>query len=201
MAKCSDILTMTAYTIDFSSVCQISDEQFYQLCRKNPEIKFERNATGELMIMSPTGGETGNRNIEIAGDFVFWNRQNKLGKLFDSSTCFKLPNGANRSPDIAWIKQSRWDELTPEEKEKFPPIAPDFVLELMSPSDSLKATQAKMQEYMENQVKLAWLIDRKNLYVEIYRLEKSVEAFNSATTLFGEDVLPGFILDLKIVWS
>jgi Uma2 family endonuclease len=201
MAKCSDILTMTAYTIDFSSVCQISDEQFYQLCRKNPEIKFERNATGELMIMSPTGGETGNRNIEIAGDFVFWNRQNKLGKLFDSSTCFKLPNGANRSPDIAWIKLSRWDELTPEEKEKLPPIAPDFVLELMSPSDSLKATQAKMQEYMENQVKLAWLIDRKNLYVEIYRLEKSVEAFNSATTLFGEDVLPGFILDLKMVWS
>ncbi len=201
MAKRSDILTMTAYTIDFSSVCQMSDEQFYQLCRKNPEIKFERNATGELMIMSPTGGETGNRNIEIAGDFVFWNRQNKLGKLFDSSTCFKLPNGANRSPDIAWIKQSRWDELTPEEKEKFPPIAPDFVLELMSPSDSLKATQAKMQEYMENKVKLAWLIDRKNFYVEIYRLEKSVEAFNSATTLFGEDVLPGFILDLKIVWS
>ena len=105
---------MTAYTINFSSVCQMSDEQFYQLCRNNPDIKFERNATGELVVMSPTGGETGNRNIEIAGDFVFWNRQNTLGKLFDSSTCFKLPNGANRSPDIAWIKQSRWDQLTPE---------------------------------------------------------------------------------------
>ena len=165
---------MTAYTINFSSVCQMSDEQFYQLCRNNPDIKFERNATGELVVMSPTGGETGNRNIEIAGDFVFWNRQNTLGKLFNSSTCFKLPNGANRSPDIAWIKQSRWDQLTPEEKEKFPPIAPDFVLELMSPSDSLKSTQAKMQEYIENQVKLGWLIERKSRYVEIYRLEKSV---------------------------
>ncbi|WP_413168442.1 Uma2 family endonuclease [Capilliphycus salinus ALCB114379] len=192
---------MTAYTIDFSSVFEMTDEQFYQLCRKNPDIKFERNATGELIVMSPTGGETGNKNIEIAGDFVFWNRQNQLGKLFDSSTGFKLPNGANRSPDIAWIKQSRWDELTPEEKEKFPPIAPDFVLELMSPSDSLTATQAKMQEYMENQVRLGWLIERKNRYVEIYRLGKSVETLNSPRTLSGEEVLPGFILDLQIVWS
>ncbi|EAW33603.1 Uma2 family endonuclease [Lyngbya sp. PCC 8106] len=192
---------MTAYTINFSSVCQMSDEQFYQLCRNNPDLKFERNATGELVVMSPTGGETGNRNIEIAGDFVFWNRQNTLGKLFDSSTCFKLPNGANRSPDIAWIKQSRWDQLTPEEKEKFPPIAPDFVLELMSPSDSLKSTQAKMQEYIENQVKLGWLIERKSRYVEIYRLGKLVETLNSPRTLSGEEVLPGFILDLQIVWS
>jgi Uma2 family endonuclease len=201
MIQPSDILTMTAYTIDFSSVLEITDEQFYQLCRKNPDIKFERNARGELIVMSPTGGETGNKKIEIAGDFVFWNRQNQLGKLFDSSTCFQLPNGANRSPDIAWIKQSRWDQLTPEEKEKFPPIAPDFVLELMSPSDSLTATQAKMQEYIENQVKLGWLIERKNRYVEIYRLGKSVEQLNSPTNLSGEEVLPGFILDLQIVWS
>ncbi|ERT04444.1 restriction endonuclease family protein [Lyngbya aestuarii BL J] len=192
---------MTAYTINFSSVCQMSDEQFYQLCRNNPDIKFERNATGELIVMSPTGGETGNRNIEIAGDFVFWNRQNKLGKLFDSSTCFQLPNGANRSPDIAWINQLRWDQLTPEEKEKFPPIAPDFVLELMSPSDSLKSTQSKMQEYIDNQVKLGWLIERKNRYIEIYRLGKSVERLNSPTTLSGEEVLPGFVLNLKIVWG
>ncbi|MGB3533394.1 MAG: Uma2 family endonuclease [Microcoleaceae cyanobacterium] len=192
---------MTTYTISFSSICQITDEQFYQLCRNNPEIKFERHRNGELVIMPPTGGETGNRNIEIAADFVIWNRQNKLGKLFDSSTCFKLPNGANRSPDIAWIKQERWDKLTPEEKEKFPPIAPDFVLELMSPSDNLKATQAKMREYIDNQVRLGWLIERKNRYVEIYRLGKRVEALNSPSLLLGEDVLPGFTLDLKVVWD
>jgi Uma2 family endonuclease len=192
---------MTTYTLDFSCVCQLTDEQFYQLCRNNPDIKFERNATGELIVMSPTGGETGNRNIEIAGDFVIWNRQTKSGKLFDSSTCFKLPNGADRSPDIAWIKQEKWDQLIPEEKERFPPIAPDFVLELMSPSDSLKVTQAKIKEYMENQVKLGWLIDRKNRYVEIYRLGESVEKLQSPTTLSGENVLPGFVLNLQIVWD
>jgi Uma2 family endonuclease len=120
---------MNAITINLKPVIELTDEQFYQLCRKNPDVKFERNALGELIIMSPTGGETGNRNAEIIIDFGIWNRQTKLGKVFDSSTGFKLPNGANRSPDVSWIKQERWDALTSKEKEKFPPIAPDFVLE------------------------------------------------------------------------
>lgn len=111
--------------------------------------------------MPPTGGETGKYNIEIAADFVIWNRQTQLGVCFDSSTCFKLPNGADRSPDVSWIKQERWETLTPEQKEKFPSIAPDFVLEIMSPTDSLKKTQEKMQEYMDNGIKLGWLIDPK----------------------------------------
>ena len=192
---------MNAYTINFEPVCKMTDEQFYQLCRKNPDIKFERNAKGEIIIMSPTGGETGNQNIETAGDFVIWNRQEKLGKLFDSSTCFKLPNGANRSPDISWIKQDRWDALTTEEKRKFPPIAPDFVLELMSPTDSLKETQAKMEEYMENGVKLGWLIDPKTRRVEIYRQGQPVEVLESPTELSGEDVLPGFVLNMQIFWE
>ncbi len=192
---------MTAYTINFEPVCKMTDEQFYQLCRKNPDIKFERNAKGEIIIMSPTGGETGNLNAETAADFVFWNRQEKLGKLFDSSTCFKLPNGANRSPDVSWIKQERWDALTIEEKRKFPPIAPDFVLELMSPTDSLKETQAKMQEYMENGVKLGWLIDPKTHLVEIYRPGQPVEVLASPTELSGEDVLPGFVLNMQIFWA
>jgi Uma2 family endonuclease len=192
---------MTAYTINFEPICKMTDEQFYQLCRKNSEIKFERNAKGEIIIMSPTGGETGNQNIETAGDFVIWNRQEKLGKLFDSSTCFKLPNGANRSPDISWIKQERWDALTTEEKIKFPPIAPDFVLELMSPTDSLSETQAKMQEYMENGVKLGWLINPKTRRVEIYRQGKPVEVLEFPTELLGEDVLPGFVLNLQIFWE
>ena len=192
---------MNSVTVNFSAIVKLTDDQFYQLCRSNPDVKFERNAKGELIIMPPTGGETGKSNAELTADFVIWNRQAKLGKVFDSSTCFKLPNGANRSPDVAWIKQERWDALTAEQKEKFPPIAPDFVLELMSPTDSLKETQAKMQEYMENQVKLGWLIDRKSRRVEIYRQGKPTEVLLSPTELSGEDVLPGFVLNLQVVWE
>ena len=153
------------------------------------------------MIMSPTGGEMGNCNAEIAADFVIWNRQKKLGKVFDSSTGFKLPNGAERSPDVAWIKQESWAELTPEQREKFPPISPDFVLELMSPSDTFKEVQKKMQEYMDNQVKLGWLINRKTRLVEIYRQGQAVEVLASPQELSGEEVLPGFVLNLQMVWE
>ncbi|MFN6478029.1 Uma2 family endonuclease [Nostoc sp. DedQUE07] len=191
---------MTAIAINLNPIIQLTDNQFYQLCRENPEIKFERNVRGELLIMPPTGGETGNRNIEIAADFVIWNRQTQLGICFDSSTCFKLPNSANRSPDVAWIRKERWDTLTPEEQEKFPPIAPDFVLELMSPSDSLKETQEKMQEYIDNGVKLGWLINSKLRQVEIYRLGQPVEILEHPKELLGEDILPGFTLNLAIIW-
>jgi Uma2 family endonuclease len=191
---------MTAVTVNFNSIIKMTDDQFYQLCRDNPDVKFERNSNGEIIIMPPTGGETGNRNFEIAAEFAIWNRQYRLGVCFDSSTCFKLPNGADRSPDISWIKQERWDTLSPEQKEKFPPIAPDFVLELMSPTDSLKKTQEKMQEYIKNEVRLGWLIERKTRRVEIYRLGQAVDVLESPTELSGEDVLPGFILNLEIVW-
>ncbi|MBD2292449.1 Uma2 family endonuclease [Anabaena sphaerica FACHB-251] len=191
---------MTAITINLNPIVRFTDDQFYQLCRENPEVKFERSAKGELLIMSPTGGETGKSNSEINADFVIWNRQNKLGVCFDSSTCFKLPNGANRSPDVAWIKKERWDSLTIEEKTKFPPIAPDFVLELMSPTDSLQETQKKMQEYIDNGVKLGWLINPKRRQVEIYRLGKPIEILTSPSELSGEDILPGFILNMAIVW-
>lgn len=192
---------MTAYTIDFSPVCQLSDEQFYHLCRQNPDIKFERKRSGEIIIMSPTGGETGYRNAELIGQFWFWNRQTQLGKVFDSSTCFRLPNQADRSPDVSWVRQSRWDKLTTEEKEKFPPIAPDFVLELMSNSDRLLETQEKMQEYLENGVELGWLINRKNCQVEIYRPQQVVEVLDCPVTLSGEDVLPGLVIDLRQIWE
>ncbi len=138
------VIAMTAITVNFNDIIKLTDDQFYQLCRNNPDVKFERNIKGEIVIISPTGGGTGNRNIEIGADFVIWNRQAKLGVLFDSSTCFKLPNGANRSPDVSWVRKDRWDTLTAEQQEKFPLIAPDFVLELMSPTDSLKETQTKM---------------------------------------------------------
>ncbi|XZN92068.1 MAG: Uma2 family endonuclease [Microcoleus sp.] len=192
---------MIAATINFNAIAQITDDQFYQLCRQNPDVKFERNAKGEIIIVSPTGGETGSYNSEINADFVIWNRQTKLGICFDSSTCFKLPSGANRSPDVSWIKQERWDALTAEEKQKFPPIAPDFVWELMSPTDSLKETQDKMQEYMDNQVKLGWLINRKTRRVEIYRQGQEIEVLESPAQLSGEDILPGFVLNLQTMWK
>jgi Uma2 family endonuclease len=191
---------MDAYAIDLSNVINFSDEQFYQLCRNNPDLKFERSALGDLIIMPPTGGDTGKCNVEISADFVFWNRRTRLGVCFDSSTCFKLPNGADRSPDVAWIRQERWDSLSPQEQAKFPPIAPDFVLELMSPTDTLSATQAKMQEYMANGVQLGWLIDRKNQTVEIYQPEQPVAVLNTPIEISGADILPGFTLSTDILW-
>lgn len=192
---------MNTITINFNNVLKLSDDQFYQLCRDNPDVKFERNTFGELIIMSPTGGETGKCNAKLTTRFVLWNEQTQLGEVFDSSTCFKLPNGSDRSPDVAWIKLERWNALTSEQREKFPPIAPDFVLELMSPSDSLRETQAKMQEYMNAGVKLGWLIDRKTRRVEIYRQGQPKEVLESPTSLSGEDILPGFVLDLLFVWG
>ncbi|MBD1822335.1 Uma2 family endonuclease [Cyanobacteria bacterium FACHB-DQ100] len=191
---------MLLSAFDLKPVIDLTDEQFYQLCRANPDVKFERDATGKILIMSPSGGTTGNRNFEIAAEFGIWNRQAQLGVCFDSSTGFKLPNGATRAPDVAWIERSRWDALTPEQQEKFPPIAPDFVLELMFPSDTLEETQAKLREYIENGVRLGWLIDRKTRRVEIYRSDQSVEVLDNPTSLEGENVLPGFVLNLAIVW-
>jgi Uma2 family endonuclease len=136
--------------------------------------------------MPPTGGETGKRNAKLTARFVLWNEKTQLGEVFDSSTCFKLPNGSDRSPDVSWIKLERWNALKPEQREQFPPIAPDFVLELMSPSDSLSETQAKMLEYINADVKLGWLIDRKNHRVEIYRQGQPEEVLESLTSLSGK---------------
>ena len=191
---------MTAITINFNNVMNLTDDQFYQLCRDNPDVKLERNQWGELILMSPTGGETGSCNSEINAEFVIWNRKTKLGKVFDSSTCFKLPNGCDRSPDLSWIQLERWNSLSEQQREKFPPIAPDFVLELMSPSDGLSDIQEKMQEYMAAGVKLGWLLKRSR-QVEIYRQGQAVEVLNSPPSLSGEEVLPAFILDLSVVWE
>ncbi len=190
---------MTAFTISLEPVIHMTDEQFYQLCRANPDVKFERSAIGELIIMAPTEGETGSYNSEINADFVIWNRQAQLGKVFDSSTCFKLPGGGERSPDVAWVALERWNKLSRKQQRKFPPIAPDFVLELLSPTDSLEKTQTKMQEYSNSGVRLGWLIDRDNRHIEIYRIGQPVEVLEPEE-LSGEDVLPGFVLNLELVW-
>jgi len=191
---------MNTYTINFDSITRISDEQFYKLCIQNPELVLEKNINGDLVIMSPTGGETGKKNAELNADFVMWNRQKKLGLIFDSSTCFRLPIGSNRSPDVAYITQERWNKLTEEERIKFPPIAPDFVLELMSNTDSLKTLQEKMEEYKSSGVKLAWLLNPEKKEVEIYRQGQEKEVLSNPKILSGEEVLPDFILDLSLIW-
>lgn len=178
----------------------LTDEQFWQLCHDNSDLRFERTATGELIIMSPTGSTTGERNADLIYQLKAWSRQNNLGKVFDSNTGFTLPNGADRSPDASWVQQERWDALTAVEQERFAPICPDFVVELMSPSDSLEKTRGKMREYMENGARLGWLINRKQRKTEIYRPDQAVEIINNPDTMSGEDVLPGFVLDLSTIW-
>ena len=179
----------------------VTREQFVELAIANRELQLERTATGELIVNPPTGGETGKSNLSIAARVWLWNYQTTLGVAFDSSTGFHLPNGADRSPDVSWVRQERWDALTPEQRKGFIPLSPDFVVELRSESDNMKPLRDKMKEYMENQVRLGWLIDRKNRKVEIYRLNQEVEVLDNPVTLSGEGVLPGFVLDLREVWA
>ena len=174
----------------------LTDEQFWQLCQRNREYRFEANSQGDLIIMSPTGSDTGRRNSEIIVQLGVWNKLAKSGIVFDSSTGFILPNGAKRSPDASWVELSRWNSLTVDEQEKFAPICPDLVVELRSKTDALKPLQAKMSEYIANGAKLGWLIDRQNQQVEVYRVNQQVEIVQSPNSLSGEEVLANFTLDL-----
>jgi Uma2 family endonuclease len=179
---------------------KVTHEQFWELAVANRNVRLERTASGELIVNPPTGSETGNRNADLIIQIGWWNKQKKLGKVFDSSTGFTLPNGAERSPDLAWVKNDRWEALTPEQQQGFAPLCPDFVVELRSKTDTMKPLREKMQEYRENGARLGWLIDRKNRTVEIYRQGEEVEVVENPKTLSGEEVLPGFVLELKDVW-
>jgi Uma2 family endonuclease len=192
---------MTAVILQIPQSLKFTDDKFVEMVAANKDLRLELSAQGELSIMSPTGGETGDRNLELGGQVWFWNRQNGLGKAFDSSTGFKLPNGATRSPDVSWIKIARWNALTPEQRKRFLPLCPDFVIELVSESDDLADTQAKMREYIANGLRLGWLINPKNKQVEIYRQNQEIEVLQSPANLSGENVLPGFILDLQPIFS
>ena len=188
---------MTAYTLNLRATLELTDEQFEKVCRANQDLKFERNAKGELIIMSLTGGETGERNSNITAQLWLWNRQSGLGHTFDSSTGFRLPNSAIRSPDAAWVRKERWQALNALQRQKYVPLCPDFLVELRSPSDELESAQQKMQEYLENGLRLGWLIDPQMQQVEVYRPERDVEVLDSPTQLSGEEVLPGFVLELE----
>lgn len=181
---------------------KLRDADFERIVRANPDWNFEQTVEGELVVVPPTGGTSGSKNLSLSRQFGNWVEENlDLGEGFDSSTLFILPSGAKRSPDAAWVSRERWDALTQKQQDGFPPLCPDFVVELRSPTDVLSELQAKMQEYIDNGARLGWLINPQDRTALIYRLEQSVVVLQSPTSLSGEDVLPGFVLDLQRIFA
>jgi Uma2 family endonuclease len=178
----------------------LSDDELYDLCRKHRDLRIERTAKGDLIIMPPTGGETGRRNAALSVALGVWAAKDGTGIAFDSSTGFMLPNGAERSPDAAWVKRPRWDALTREQRQTFPPLCPDFVVELLSPSDTLDEVHAKMPEYAENGALLGWMIDPEARRVWVYEERRAPECLEGPGALAGEPLLAGFVLDLGPIW-
>ncbi|EAZ92195.1 Uma2 family endonuclease [Crocosphaera chwakensis] len=189
---------MTNVTLSLKPfIDRISETDLEKLCQENPEARLETNPQGQLIIMSPTGSESGKRNTSLIFQVELWNRQQNSGIVFDSSTGFKLSNGAVRSPDVSWITLAKWNSLSKQQKRKFAPIAPDFVIELMSPTDELNELQNKMEEYMNCGVQLGWLINPDEKQVEIYRQQEKPEILNNPLTLSGEQILPNLIVNLQ----
>lgn len=186
-----------------SPIVELTDEQLLEICSLNDELRIERNAQGELELMPPTSSNSGNQNFDIITDLGIWVRADGTGVGFESNTGFTLPNRSMRSPDAAWISNDRWEALPREERRKFAPICPDFVIELRSESDRLSVAQAKMEEYIENGARLGWLIDPVDVRhrVYIYRPNSSVEILENPETVSGDPELPGFVLDLTPVWE
>lgn len=189
------------YTLDVKALTDsISDRALQQLCRENPDLRFETDKDGKLIIMSPTGSQSGKFNMSLAFQVELWNRRAKLGIVFDSSTGFKLSNGATRSPDVSWITLKRWNSLSNKQQRGFAPIDPDFVIELLSPTDNLLNTQQKMSEYIDCGVKLGWLINPDEKQVEIYRFGREKQVINNPDNLSGEDILTGLTVDLNDIF-
>jgi Uma2 family endonuclease len=188
---------MTAVTLNLEPITHLTPAQFYELCMANKGVAMERGPKGELIIMSPIGGVSGEREADYIIDLGIWNRQTGLGKVFSSSTVFSLPGGGDRSPDAAWVRLDRWQSLTPEQQERFPPLCPDFVIELRSRTDRLKPLQEKMQEYLSSGLQLGWLMNPQDRQVEIYRPGQDVEILSYPVVLSGEAVLPNFVLELQ----
>jgi Uma2 family endonuclease len=179
---------------------EMSAEQFYEFCRCNADLRIERSAQGEVIVMPPTFSDTGNRNNKLSYQVTRWAEENETGEVFDSSAGFTLPNGAMRSPDVSWIQFDRWDALTAAQQASFAPICPGFVIELRSGSDSLKGLQEKMREYIENGVALGLLIDRKNKNVYCYRANGSVGVLSNPQVVSCDPELPGLTLQMAKIW-
>lgn len=187
------------FSINFHSAA-LTDEQFEELCRHNRDLKFEMTGKGELIIVPPTSPESGWKNTRLTTKTQLWSEQDGSGIVFDSSTMFTLPNGAKRSPDVSWMRREKWEKLSSAERSRFSRVVPDFVIELRSPSDHLSDLQDKMREYIENGVRLGWLIDPENKTVHIYRACGEVEILENPEIVSGEDVLPGFELNVREIW-
>ena len=199
----SQMVLPDEYHLPFKlKVCEtkLTEEQFVRLCQENPDLQLELTARGELIIMPPTGMESGRRNMRLARRLDEWTEADGTGIAFDSSTMFTLPNGAKRSPDASWLRRDRWETLPKKEREGFGLICPDFVVELRSPTDRLKDLQEKMQEYIANGARLGWLIDPLERQVYVYRPNHTAEILDDPATLSGEAVLPGFVLHVRELW-
>jgi Uma2 family endonuclease len=187
--------------LQLTPVVNLTDDQLFELCQLNRDWRIEYTAQGELIVMPPTGGETSNRNAELTFQVQSWARQDQTGVAFDSSGGFKLPNGATRSPDAAWVRRSRLTGLTKEQKQKFLPLCPDFAIELRSPTANLRAVLDKMQEYLDNGAQLGWLLDPLTRRVHVYRPQRSPEILEAPITVSADPLLPSFVLDLRKIWE
>ena len=187
--------------VQFHPVINMTEDEFFEFCQINRDLRIERTAEGKMIIMPPVYTESGGQNFNVPNQLGIWVKKDGTGKGFDSSTGFTLPNGAVRSPDASWIKKERWEAIAPEQRKKFAPICPDFVVELRSQSDSLKLLQEKMQEYIDNGVLLCWLIDPRQKKVYIYCPDAEVVCLNNPQTISGDPVLARFVLDLSEIWD
>ena len=194
-----EVFPFPKFTLNFRSE-KLTEKQFETLCQNHPDLKFEMSAEGELIIVPPTSPEAGWKNCDLIIDVGNWSRKDKTGIVFDSSTMFTLPNGAKRSPDVSWMTKEKWNSLSNKEKQTFSKIVPDFVIELRSPTDSLKPIQNKMAEYLENGVKLGWLIDPNEKKVHIYRENGKIEILENPDLVSGENILKGFELNVSEIW-
>jgi Uma2 family endonuclease len=194
-------ITTSAIILHWPRTIEMTDDEFFEFCQINGDLRIERTAEGDIIVMPPEGGETGARRSRLTTQAQVWADRDKTGIVFGSSTGFNLPNGATRSPDVAWVRRSRLAALTPEQKQRFLPLCPDFVIELRSPSDSLSDLQDKMQEYLANGAQLGWLIDPLERRVYVYRPNVDVERLENPAQLSGESVLSGFVLELGDIWE
>jgi Uma2 family endonuclease len=201
MTKVLPEMEQAPFILHLRPVIELTDDQFFEFCQINRDLRIERTAEGDLVIMPPEGGETGHRSILLGMFLTQWALQDGTGVTFGSSTGFNLPNGATRAPDAAWVKRFRLATLTADQKQKFLPLCPDFVVEIRSPSDRLSIAQAKMQEYLDNGAQLGWLIDPKSRHVYVYRPNRPVERLENPAMLAGNPILPGFVLDLQQIWE
>jgi Uma2 family endonuclease len=201
MTKVITQVEPAGFLVHLRPVIKLTDDQLFELCQLNPELWIERTAAGDLVIMAPEGWETSNRSMTLGTLLTQWAWQDGTGVTSGSSGGFILPNGAMRAPDAAWVLRSRLARLTADQKQKFLPLCPDFVVEIRSPSDRLSTVQAKMQEYLDNGARLGWLIHPASRTLYVYRPNQPVECLEHPTTISGEPVLPGFVLDLQRIWE